>query len=134
MDTMIAVASELEVDGPRSLLKWFVADAELHGRARLVPADVDPGALGSLEQLLAVTVAPGGVATAVASATVAWIRRRVGDVSITLTRPDGASMSFTVKNVRGLDEASVQRLIAQAADWLNGAESAGGDGGEPDGA
>lgn len=120
MEASFDISGGREADDLGSLWEWMQADGELGGRARVVHAPVEEGTLGSLADVLAVTLGPGGVATAVASAAVAWIRRRVGDVSLKVTRSDGSSLSLTSQNVRGLDGTAVQALITQTAAWLDG--------------
>lgn len=129
MEVTFGVSGGRETDGPGSLREWMQADGELGGRARVVHAPVEEGTLGSLADVLAVTLGPGGVATAVASAAIAWIRRRVGDVTVKVTRPDGASLSLSSQNVRGVDETAVRALIAQTAAWLDGPALASGNAG-----
>lgn len=131
MEVTFDISGGREADGPGSLREWMQAEGELGGRARVVHAPVEEGALGSLADVLAVTLGPGGVATAVAGAAVAWIRRRVGDVSLKVTRSDGASLSLSSQNVRGMDETSVRALIAQTTAWLDGPALPSGDAGVP---
>ena len=119
-------------DGAGSLRQWLLEDDDLGGRARMVPAPVKDGELGSLSDLLAVTLGPGGVATAVAAGAIAWIRRRVGDVALSVTRPDGASLSLKSRNIRGMDEVAVRNLVTQTAAWLDGAEPGPGSAADVD--
>lgn len=69
-----------------------------------------PGTLGSALETLAVALGPGGVATVTASVLIAWLRRRTSDVTLKVSRPDGASYEFSATNVTALDPAGVREL------------------------
>jgi hypothetical protein len=94
----------------RSLWDWLMAEPALRGLVRIVekpPADV-------------LTVAPGpeDVAATVASVLVAWLRRRVGDVTVTVTRPDGVWVTVDATQVRDLDPTEVEELVDGLAHTL----------------
>ncbi len=69
---------------------------------------------GSVAETLMVTVGQGGVATAVASVLISWIRRQSGKVSVNLTRPDGAEVTITADRIRGLTTEEVRSLVTHA--------------------
>lgn len=93
-------------------LNW---DSELRGRARLAPAAAPEGTLGAdLTQLL-VTLESGGMATALASVLIAWIKRRAGSVTAKVTRPDGTTFELTAERVHGLKPEDLQKQVAQLA-------------------
>ncbi|MFJ2021612.1 MULTISPECIES: effector-associated constant component EACC1 [Streptomyces] len=110
---VVEVVGDRSADELRSLRDWLVAEEELRGRVRLELPPPEPGALGSVVEALTVALAPGGVATAVASVLISWLRRRTGDVSVKVIRPDGASTEFSATNVSGLDAAQIQRMTAE---------------------
>ncbi|MET8161817.1 hypothetical protein ABZT47_36135 [Sphaerisporangium sp. NPDC005289] len=121
MDVQIAVTGEESVD---ALRRWLDDDPDLLGNVRAQGTPPGPGRLGALEVLVA-AVGQGGIATALASALVAWLRRRVGDVEITVRRPDGGEITLTARNVRRLDSGQLTELTRR----LEGAM--GEDGGTP---
>ncbi|MFC7381951.1 effector-associated constant component EACC1 [Sphaerisporangium rhizosphaerae] len=106
MDVQIAVTGEESVD---ALRRWLDDDPDLLGKVRNGGTPPGPGRLGTLEVLVA-AVGQGGIATALASALVAWLRRRVGDVEITVRRPDGGEITLTARNVRRLDSGQLTEL------------------------
>jgi hypothetical protein len=70
--------------------------------------------MGSVAEMLMVTVGQGGVATAVASVLISWIRRQSGKVSVNLTRSDGAEITITADRIRGLTTEEVRSLVTHA--------------------
>jgi hypothetical protein len=118
MDLVVLV----EAQGPGadlySLRDWLVAEPMLRGQVRLIQPAPASGTLGSAIEALAVGIGQGGAATALASVLIAWIRRRVGDVTVKLTRPDGNSTEVTAKHVPGLDAAGIAGLVADIAKSL----------------
>ena len=109
----------------RSLFGWLVQEEELRGRVRLVEARPEPGTLGAVPTELLVALAQGGTGTALASAVVAWIRHRTGEVSYTLTRSDGTSVKVTGKRVRDANVATLSELVERVAKTLNASEGEG---------
>ncbi|WP_461006533.1 effector-associated constant component EACC1 [Streptomyces capparidis] len=105
-------------DELRSLHGWLVAEEELRGRVRLVQSAPPPGALGSVPETLAVVLAPGGASAVLASAVIAWMRHRTGEVVCKLTRPDGSSVEVSAQRVRGTDVAQVRELVSELAETL----------------
>ena len=118
MDLAVTVDAAERGAEVRSLREWLVAEPGL--RVRLVPPAPRAGTLGGAVEVLAVAVGQGGAVTALVSVLVAWLRRRVGDVSVTLTRPDGTSISVDAKHVRGMDTAEVADLVADITRSLAG--------------
>ncbi|MGH3720650.1 MAG: effector-associated constant component EACC1 [Pseudonocardiaceae bacterium] len=117
----------LTVDGDdapaamRSLEAWLVGHDELRGRVRPVVEAPQPGTMGSVADVLMVTLGQGGVATAVASVLISWIRRQSGTVSVRATRSDGAEFTVTAEHVRGLTTEEVRSVVNQLAATLDGA-------------
>ncbi len=82
--------------------------------------------------MLAIALAPGGVSAVLASAVIAWMRHRTGEVVCKLTRRDGTSVEVSAQRVRGTDMAEVRELVAELARTLEGgAGTVVGDEGEP---
>ena len=105
----------------RSLEAWLVSQDELRGRVRPVVEAPRPGTMGSVAEVLMIMVEQSGVATAVASVLISWIRRQRGTVSVRATRPDGAEVTVTADHVRGLTTEEVRSVVAQMAATLDGA-------------
>lgn len=103
----------------RSLFGWLAEESELRGRVRLVDGAPVPGTLGSLPAELLVALAPGGAGTVLAGAVIAWVRRRTGEVTCTVTRPDGASATVRGRHVRNADTAALAELVRQVASALD---------------
>jgi Effector Associated Constant Component 1 len=92
-------------------------DPDLRGLVRREAARVPEGVLsGGLPELV-IALGSSGVATALASVLVVWLRQRSGSVSVHITRPDGTQLELTAERVRtlGSDElrAHVDQLTAQ---------------------
>lgn len=97
----------------RSLQAWLAGQDELRGRVRPLVAAPQPGAMGSVTEVLLVTLGPGGVASAVASVLISWIRRQSGPVRVRVTRPDGTEVELDADHVRGLSMEEVRSLVAK---------------------
>ncbi|MFI9629393.1 hypothetical protein [Streptomyces sp. NPDC052042] len=119
MSVTVALAGAGTADELRSLYEWLFTEEELRGRVRLVQSPPPPGALGSVPEMLTVALAPGGVSAVLASAAIAWMRHRTGEVVCKLTRPDGTSVEVSAQRVRGSDVAEVRELVAELTQMLN---------------
>src|SRR5579859_5942433 len=98
-EVTLGVVGDHSVDLIRSLRGWLLDDDDLQCRvvfARVVP---ESNTLGPSMDALVVALAPG-VATALASVLIAWIRRQTGDGTIRITRIDGTSVELDIKNVQ----------------------------------
>ncbi|NUS44046.1 MAG: hypothetical protein HOQ24_10210 [Mycobacteriaceae bacterium] len=115
MDVTLRVEARRTVDETHSLLDWLQADGALRGRVRQVRSEPPPGVLGPGVDSLVVALGPGGVATALATVLVTWIRRRTSDVTLKVTGPDGETYELNVTNVGNVDAAAVQNLARRLA-------------------
>ncbi|MGH4002440.1 MAG: effector-associated constant component EACC1 [Pseudonocardiaceae bacterium] len=104
----------------QSLEAWLAGHEELRGRLRLVATAPQPDTMGSVAEMLIITMGPAGVATAVASVLISWIRRQSGKVSVNVTRPDGAEITLTAEHVRGLTTEEVRSIVIQLEATLDG--------------
>lgn len=99
-----------------SLQEWLADSPELRGRVTPVESPPPPGMLGPVLEALLVALAPGSVATALATALVTWIRHRTGAVRVEVERPDGTRVRLEADRVRVLTEpqlrAELDRLLA----------------------
>jgi hypothetical protein len=107
------------VDQLRSLHEWLADVQELRGAVRLREGSPRPGTLGPVLEALAVALGPAGAATAFATAVIAWLRTRRGEVRIKVTLTDGRSVELTAKNVSSLDAAALQEQVVLIADMLS---------------
>jgi hypothetical protein len=71
--------------------------------------------MGTVTDLLTVALEPGGPATVLAAALVAWLQRRRGNQTVSITRPDGGTVTVAAENVRGLTAEQVGELAQQLA-------------------
>ena len=111
----LSVAGSL--DDSMALGALLDTDPDLRGHVRRAVAQVPEGVLsGGLPDLL-IALGSSGVATALASVLMVWLRQRSGSVSVHITRPDGTQLELTAERVRALgsDElrAHVDQLTAQ---------------------
>ncbi|MET8630553.1 hypothetical protein ABZW30_43805 [Kitasatospora sp. NPDC004669] len=125
MDVTLAAAGGQGADELRSLRAWLTDVDELRGRVTSVESPPVPGTLGPVLDALAVALGPGGVATALATAVFSWIRQRRGEVTLKISRPDGASVEISGKRVQGLDDRMIRELLADAIGVLEAAEGTG---------
>lgn len=110
-EVMLAV-----VDGDAGdLAAWLAAESELRGRVRSVSEAAPAGTLGAGLAQLAVSVASGGTATALASVIIAWLRRRTGPVTVRASRPDGSAIEVRADRVREMDAIALRVLADQVA-------------------
>jgi hypothetical protein len=122
-EAMLAVA-----DGDAGdLAAWLAAEDELRGHVRRVPEAVPSGALGAGLAQLAVSLASGGGATAVASMVIAWLRRRNGSVTVSVSRPDGGTIEVRADRVRELDADALRALVDQIATMLRPGDDVAGE-------
>ncbi|MGH3826118.1 MAG: effector-associated constant component EACC1 [Pseudonocardiaceae bacterium] len=121
MQVRLAVAGDDAPAATRSLEAWLVGHDELRGQVRPVVEAPRPGAMGSVAEMLLLTVGQGGVATAVASVLISWIRRQSGTVSVRVTRPDGAEVTVTAEHAQKLTTEELRSVVAQLAATLDGA-------------
>jgi Effector Associated Constant Component 1 len=119
MQVRLAVLGDDGTAAMRSLEAWLAGHEELRGRVRPVVMASRPGTMGPVAEALVVTI-QGGVATAVASVLISWIRRQAGKVSVSATRPDGAKITLDAEHVRGVSAEEVGALVTQLAATLDG--------------
>lgn len=117
------IAIAVRDDGGRivtdDLRAWLGRQRELRGRVqRVSAAPQDPGVMGTAAELITVVLAPGGVATVLAAAVVAWVQNRRGSQTVTITRPDGTEVTVTSDRVKGLTAQQTGELAQQIAGHL----------------
>lgn len=123
LEGKLTVAGDDVTAAMRSLEAWLAGHEELRGRVRPVVMALQPDTMGSVADVLMVTVGQAGVATAVASVLISWIRRQSGKISVSVTRHDGAEITFTAEHVRGLTTEEVRSVVTQLAATLDGRDA-----------
>jgi hypothetical protein len=132
MDVTVAVTGAGGADELRSLYAWLAGEEEFRGRVWLVEQPPRRGTLGSVPETLALVLAPGGASAVLASAVIAWMRHRTGEVVCKVTRPDGASVEVSAQRVRSTDAAEMRELVGELSGLLdNSAGTAGRAGSSP---
>ncbi|SFR22210.1 hypothetical protein SAMN04488564_10699 [Lentzea waywayandensis] len=97
----------------RSLDQELVGVDELRGAVRLVVAEPGAGELGAIDSTLVVALGQGGAVTALVSVLVAWLRRRVGNVSVKLTKKDDTVIEVTAEHVRRLTGDQLMAFVKE---------------------
>ncbi|MGW7559438.1 effector-associated constant component EACC1 [Streptomyces sp. NPDC054757] len=119
----------------RAILEWLLGVDELRGRVTPQERPPVPGTLGPVLDALAVALGQGGAATGVVTALVSWLRGHRSDVTVKVTRPDGASVELSAQRVRLLGDQELRSLVQDAARALDAPPAPPGDTPEdPDGA
>jgi hypothetical protein len=121
MDVTVRVLGReaLAVAELRSLCTWLGREDEFRGWVRLVEAAPEPGTLGGWPEAVAVALGEGGAVTVLASAVMSWIRHRTSDVTCTMTRSDGTSVTLETTRIRGTDQAGFRELLEQTVAALD---------------
>lgn len=117
----IAITSEDGDSGAlRELRRWLSEEPELRGRIRPhTPGPLRPDTMGLEADALLALLAPGGVAAVFAGALVAWVQTRRGDQTITVTRPDGTTVTVSTTRLKGLDAEQNARFVRELAASLD---------------
>jgi hypothetical protein len=89
------------------------SESDLRGHVRRIPVESPPGTLGGELPQLLVTLGSGGLATALASVIVVWLRQRTGSVSIRITRADGSGLELAAERVRKMDHDALRAQADQ---------------------
>lgn len=117
--------------GTDDLRRWLGRQRELHGCVnRGSTGTPDRGTMGTATELVTVFLAPGGVATVLAAAVVAWVQNRRGTQTVTITRPDGTEVTVTSEGVKNLTAQQVEE--ARAEEEAQVEEEPRPDAGSPD--
>lgn len=84
-----------------ALLEWFGHDDDLRGRVHPVRTPVGGDRMSAgLYELLAVALGAGGIASALTKSLTTWLTHRHSDITLTLTRHDGASVTIDATRIR----------------------------------
>lgn len=116
---VLTVGGDDAAQGVRSLDAWLVGEDRLRGRVRQVVRAPEPATMGLLPDVLVVALGQGGVATALISVLIAWIRRQTGTAFVTAKRPDGAEFTLSADHVRGLTVEEIRALVSELSTALD---------------
>ena len=119
VDAAVTVAGPDAFDQLRSLQEWLGDVDELRGRVGSRESAPERGTLGPVLDALAVALGPGGAATALATAVIAWLRSRRGEVRVKVTLPDDRSVELTARRIAGLDADALRQQVDQVAAMLD---------------
>ena len=121
-DLSLVVLGVQPYDEVRSLRTWLLDESALQGRVTLTAAQPASDTLGGTMETLAVALGPGGVATALASVLITWIRRRTTDVTVKITKSDGSTLEMVGRHIRRLDSEGMRTLTAELTKVIDDAE------------
>ncbi|MEU1694026.1 hypothetical protein ABZ590_21820 [Streptomyces hirsutus] len=98
------------------LYQWLRQDPDLRVLVRReVPDALPDGAMGALEELISLLLAPGGPTAALGAAVVVWLQGRRGNQTVTLSLPDGTQVVVSSEKVRGLTAEGAGELAERVA-------------------
>lgn len=96
------------------LLEWFNDDDALRGRVSVPAAQIRPGQMGDLTEVLVVALGAGGIASTLVQSLTAWFTHRRSDIAVTLT-VDHTELTVDAKRVTMPEVAqALQTMLDQA--------------------
>ena len=102
----------------RDLRGWLLDEQDFRGRATLREAPAGPGRMGpAVDALLLAFAGGGGAALGTAAVRtmggvlVTWLKARTSPVEVTVRRADGAEVTLSADDVRGLSADGVARML-----------------------
>ncbi|WP_169982603.1 effector-associated constant component EACC1 [Microbispora sp. H10836] len=99
-------------DQLRELYAWLAEEPDLRGCVQVAEEEPAPGTMGAPVAALEIVLAGGKAIAALASAVVAWLHTRSGEVSIRLNRAT-KEIEVSAKGVKNLDSDGVADLTRQ---------------------
>jgi len=108
-----------DAEALRGLRTWLAEEAVLRGRVTARESPPPAGALGPVLEALVVAVGPGGVAVALVTGLVSWLRQQRGDLTVRVERPDGGSFELSAQRVKGLDLTALRAEIERLSDEID---------------
>jgi hypothetical protein len=119
----------------RNLRGWLLDEPDFRGRATLREAPARPGHMGPAVDALLLAFAGGGGAALgtetvrmLGGVLVAWLKARTSPVEVTVRRADGAEVTLSADDVRGLSADGVARMLDDLTLRLGPPSSDGRDG------
>lgn len=77
-----------------SLRDWLVREPLFRGGVYVENRVVEPGDMGTLEDVLIVALGSGGAATVLAKSVSVWLQQRRSGLSVQITGPDGTHVEI----------------------------------------
>jgi hypothetical protein len=125
MDVEILAGADSSSEELRSLRSWLLNEPEFQGRVALRAGPPRPGEMGPEDVSMLVGMASGGglaLATAsvrtLGSVVISWLKVRRNPVDLTLRRSDGAEVTISASEVKGLPAGNVSEMLDNLADRL----------------
>ncbi|MEU8387344.1 tetratricopeptide repeat protein [Micromonospora sp. NPDC048843] len=103
----------------RSLASWIEKEPALRGTLRLTEPALDPGAMGSLSDTIAVAFASASVSPFV-RVLVSWIRARPRRARVVITAPDGKRIELSTSALNNMTPIAEQHLVESLTTTLRG--------------
>lgn len=100
MHVTVAVNGDDNRVALESLFDWLRHEDVLRGHLQFRPSTAPPGAMGVVDEALIVMLGSGGAASILARSLTEWVKQRTSDVRLTLTRPDGETISVDARRIR----------------------------------
>lgn len=101
-DTSAPAVAQLRASGGNdfyselvSLRAWLAHEDDLRNLITVARLPIQPGQMGTLADVLSVTLGSGGAAIVLASSLATWLKQRHADVSVEVQAPDGRSINVT---------------------------------------
>jgi hypothetical protein len=111
VDAEIRVAGHEDAGLLADLSEWLRGERALAGKTHLVQRLPREGELGSVSDVLAVSLGAGGTGVALAGSLTAWLRSRRSDVGVTVTTELG-TVTVNVSNATsGLVHQLLRRVL-----------------------
>jgi len=120
LEVTVLRAGDHSGDELRVLRSWLSGVDKLRGRVRLAQPPPEPGKLGTLTDILVVTLGPAGAAAALAGALATWLRHRGSNVRVVVRGRDGRRIEVDVQRAKRMDPAGVSELAAELSSLLDG--------------
>lgn len=119
-DDKPSVTRGAAVAGLDDLRRWLTNRPALRGRISGSPeATSQPaGAMGTGTDVILALLEPGGVATVLTGAVIAWLQTRRGSQTVTISRPDGTRITVSSDQVRAMDGQQAGTLAQEIATTL----------------
>lgn len=110
----------------RALADWLRRVDELRGGVKLVGAQVQPGRLGGISDVVGIALGGGGAVTVLIRSVFAWLGQRAQGTRVLLDIEKGVGRKVHLELSGADDSAAVIARVVAALDDGSAAEGAGG--------
>jgi hypothetical protein len=111
MELRFALDGDVTQEDLRQLARFLSQEPELRGMVDLIDAPAEEGQMGSIIDLLQVTVASGGAVAVLASSITAWLQSRGSDIKVSVSGSEGRSIKIDGRRLRSAKLADVDALV-----------------------